>query len=558
MSRQPWWTRGAQIGWVPIGICLSAVTLFFLGNYAIREWQHSAAMLAQRRADAAADLLVMAITRDMRGMQTSVLRSLRFDASGDDLALDINGVGSAFARYPYPEVLFATRDVSATDTMTFYSRSERSPAWLPSTENSTRFPVRGGTAPVISRMLITRIARDVSSGRRFTAFNVKLHGKDYQVMALSYVDPARQTLQAFVGFMVDLRWVRDRYFEELTTQVVRIQNASDGGLNLAVVDGHGVAVVGTLPTATNDSPSSSRRFSLLFFDPALVALDPPADLSHELWTARATISADSALLAAQLGGQQALALAGLSAFVLVVGSILTVRAARGNAKLMAMRSDFVSAVTHELKTPIATIRAVSETVASGRSDDPKLAREYAQLAVHETKRLTRLIDNLLAYARITDVTEAYSFEALDVDALTRETLKEFQSQLSTSDFVVCADIAENLPLVRGDRASMVMALGNIVDNAIRYSNETRRLNVAAQAVNGAVAIGISDAGRGIPADEIEQVTRKFYRGQHTVSGGSGLGLSIAQRIVSDHAGTLSIKSRVGVGTTVTITLPQAD
>jgi two-component system, OmpR family, phosphate regulon sensor histidine kinase PhoR len=307
--------------------------------------------------------------------------------------------------------------------------------------------------------------------------------------------------------------------------------------------------------AAADGPSSSRHFPILFFNPGLIALDPPADLDTDVWTARATISGDRTLVAARAGARRTLSIAAVSVLLLAIGFALTVRAVRANARLTAMRSEFVSAVTHELKTPIATIRAASETLAAGRRVDPEKSREYAQLAVHEAKRLTRLIDNLLAYARITDVTEAYAFELLDVAALAQQSLKEFGSQLSTAGFSVNVNLPPQLPPVRADRPSMALALGNLIDNAIRYSTDTRVLTVAARASNGSVVLDVSDAGIGIAADEVPHVTQRFFRGNGAVAGGSGLGLSIAQRIVSDHAGTLSIMSQPGVGTTISIALP---
>jgi signal transduction histidine kinase len=186
-----------------------------------------------------------------------------------------------------------------------------------------------------------------------------------------------------------------------------------------------------------------------------------------------------------------------------------------------------------------------------------MSREYAQLGVHEAKRLTRLINNLLAYARIADITSAYSFEPLSLAAIANETLKEFDSQLATAGFSVVVDIAPDLPPVRADRPSMALAVGNLIDNAIRYSTAVRRLTLSARASNGTVTMEVADAGIGIPAPEIPFVTKRFFRGRGAASGGSGLGLSIAQRIVSDHGGSLSICSAVGGGTTVSIALPCA-
>lgn len=312
------------------------------------------------------------------------------------------------------------------------------------------------------------------------------------------------------------------------------------------------------PAADAGDPFSTREFPLLFFDPGLVELDTPADLTRQLLVARATVSDDRGLIAARQGAQTTLVLVATSALALVGGLVLTVRAAQANARLVTLRSDFVSAVTHELKTPIATIRAISETLASGRSSSAEVARDYALLAVQESKRLTRLIDNLLAYSRISDVTQAYAFESVPVGIMLHKSLKEFDTQIRTAGFSVTVDIPETLPLVLADIPSMVLAIGNLIDNAVRYSSDRRELALTAHALPSAVRIEVRDAGRGIPDDEIRLVTRKFFRGQASGSGGSGLGLAIAERIVRDHAGTLAIESRPGEGTTVAITLPEAN
>ena len=550
LRRRPWG------GWIAVGACVSLAMLAWLGYRAINEWQRSARLLAERRAESAVDLLVTAVTRDMRGVQTSVLSSLRFDELRPDLTLDLYDVGSAFARYPYPEAFFVSRGGARPESMMFYSRADRPAPWLPRAGEKPRFPVVLGREPRVAEILLRRVARDAAEGRRYAAFDVKLQDIECQVVALlSYTDPVRQHLDAIVGFVVNLDWIRRNYFDELRAQVLRIRGG-DTGLVLTLLDGRGAPVVDGRPLAA-DGPSRSRQFPVLFLDPGLVALNPPPDLKREVWTARATVAGDPALVAARLGAQRTLSLAAASALLMVLGIALSVRAARANVRLAAMRSDFVSAVTHELKTPIATIRALSETLASGRSSTAEMSREYAQLAVEEAKRLTRLIDNLLAYARITDVTEAYAFEPVAVDTIAQQSLKEFSWQLAAGGFSVNVDIPPDLPPVRADLPSMVLAVSNLLDNAIRYSNITRRLTVAARSSNGAVVLEVADAGAGIPQSEIEHVTRKFFRGNGAISGGSGLGLSIAQRIVFDHAGSLSIRSEVGVGTTVGVTLPRA-
>src|SRR6185295_6832335 len=141
--------------------------------------------------------------------------------------------------------------------------------------------------------------------------------------------------------------------------------------------------------------------------------------------------------------------------------VLMARAVRARAHLAELRSEFVSSVTHELKTPIAAIRAAGDTLVSGRIPSPSGRREYAQMVVQEAKRLTRLVDNLLALSRITDVTEVYSFEPQALDALVDDTLQGFGTQLGAAGFDTQVEIPADLPLVRADRTAMGLLLDNL-------------------------------------------------------------------------------------------------
>jgi signal transduction histidine kinase len=202
------------------------------------------------------------------------------------------------------------------------------------------------------------------------------------------------------------------------------------------------------------------------------------------------------------------------------------------------------------------MRAIHETLASGRVTT-ETSREYAEMGIREATRLSRLVDNLLAYARITDVTHAYTFEPVALEAIVDRSVKEFAPNLAHGDFAVHVDMPDGLPMVRADPTALNLMLNNLIDNAIRYSKELRHLTIAGRAQNGSVTLEVTDKGVGIPTEDIERVTRKFWRGQESHAGGSGLGLAIVDRIVADHGGTLEIRSSVGVGTSVIVTLPAA-
>src|SRR5262249_51205989 len=154
------------------------------------------------------------------------------------------------------------------------------------------------------------------------------------------------------------------------------------------------------------------------------------------------------------------------------------------ARLAEMRSEFMSTVTHELKTPLATIRAAGDSVASGRVANEDTVKEYAQLVVQESKRLARLVDNVLAYARITDVAEVYHFEPLDLHAVIDEALGGFTAQLSAHAFDLDVDVPADIPPVHADRSAMRLLFDNIIDNALRYSGSSHWLKIEADRVDG--------------------------------------------------------------------------
>jgi signal transduction histidine kinase len=214
-------------------------------------------------------------------------------------------------------------------------------------------------------------------------------------------------------------------------------------------------------------------------------------------------------------------------------------------------------VTHELKTPIATIRAAAETLSGGRLTRADMLQDYGQIVVVEAKRLTRLIENLLAYARITDVADVYSFERLDLGELIEEVHQEFQAQLHESQCELMVAIPAGLPAVRGDRLALRLLFNNLVDNALRYSETERHVEVSGTVEGENVIIRVADHGIGIAESELTQITKKFVRGRRARPGGSGLGLAIASRIASDHDATLTIQSAVGKGTTVSVAFPAA-
>jgi signal transduction histidine kinase len=550
--------RRALAVWLAAGICLSVAAITWFGGRALREWRQSSGQLLQRRADEAARLLVTALMRDMHAVQQSPLLSGSWDESMEDVpSLTSDAVASTFATYPYPESFFLWNAHEAASVV-FFTRSDRPPAWAEADQRSSGFPVTVGKNPHLARLLVARLQADAKQRRRFSAFQVMVGDTDYQVVTrLYYVDQYREAVRGAFGFTVNLSWVRRFYFPELTRQMSRISDAS-AGLTMTIFDDQGSLITSSAGASVAAPGATTRRpFEVAFFDPRLVAISRPADLPRHVWAVEVSAFPDPPLAIALRTASRMLIITALATATLAIGLLLTARAVRASASLTELRSEFVSTVTHELKAPIATIRAIGDTLASGRISGPDAQRDYARLVVQESKRLTRLVDNLLAMSRITDVTEAYSFEPQSVSAALDAALQDFRQQLQEGGFELQVAAPNDLPEILADSTAIHLMLDNILHNAIRYSDRVRSIHISARVVERDVRIEITDRGRGIPADEIHKVTRKFFRGHRVVTGGSGLGMAIVQRIVVDHNGRLEIHSVVDAGTTIAIHLPIA-
>jgi signal transduction histidine kinase len=541
--------------WLAALICCGLCALAWFGYRVTGQWQQSAALLADHRGNEAADLLTRALTRDMSGVQTSILNSPEQHPNAFAPPYEANDlVALAFARYPYPEFFFGWTPSSNGTVM--FSRTDRRPAWLASRERADVYPVEVRRNPPELATLRRRIESDVAARRRYSVFDTSIKGIPYQIVALvAYDGASRERLDRIFGVAVNVEWARNHYFNDILHEVARIGgNASTS--SFAVIDDQGRRVAGTLEPASGQTVAT-RVFPVLFFDPTLVAVDPPADLKHQSWTVAASAEGDPTFVLAARGARRSLVVVGAGVALLAVSLFATARAARASAAVAAVRADFVATVTHELKTPLSTIRAVGETLSRGRVKTEHDLSRYAHLLVREERRLTRLVNNLLAYSRVTDVTDVYSFEHLEPAALVSEATQAFRRQLTEGGVRLETEVPPDVPAVRADRTAIVLALDNLIDNAIRYSGGARTVRVRVSNGAGHVRFDVIDQGVGIPADDLPKVRQRFVRGRTARGPGNGLGLAIVNRIAADHDGALDIVSEVGRGTTATLIIPKA-
>jgi signal transduction histidine kinase len=248
---------------------------------------------------------------------------------------------------------------------------------------------------------------------------------------------------------------------------------------------------------------------------------------------------------------------GALSLVLAGGILLTYRNVSKEMALARLKSDFVSNVSHELRTPLSLIRLYAETLEMGRLNSPEKYQEYYCIIRKESERLSALINNILDFSRIEAGRKEYDFRETDLRELVHNTLESYRYQIEQQGFAYEEKIDE-VPLLRVDREAMARSLLNLINNALKYSQDRKYIGVKLYRENGSVNLEVSDQGIGIPHQEQHKIFEKFYRAGDPLvhnTKGSGLGLSLVRHIVQAHGGKVLVNSSPGQGSKFTITLP---
>jgi two-component system sensor histidine kinase VicK len=226
-------------------------------------------------------------------------------------------------------------------------------------------------------------------------------------------------------------------------------------------------------------------------------------------------------------------------------------------KLSDSRREFVANVSHELKTPITTIKTYVETILESELENKNTTMQFLKVIHVETDRMTRLIKDLLMLSRF-DYSDEVIRRKLSIDRLVRGVLSKFSLEASQAGLTVSYHPSERLPAYYGDRDRLEQVISNILSNAIKYTPHGGKVDVSTFSQNDVIYIRISDTGIGIPKKDLSRIFERFYRVDKARSrehGGTGLGLAIAKEIVQKFGGDITIQSEVGTGTDVLISLP---
>ena len=270
---------------------------------------------------------------------------------------------------------------------------------------------------------------------------------------------------------------------------------------------------------------------------------------------------DSSSQPAGLARRRRLMSLGLAAIVLLLsgGSYFLWRVIQRELAVVRLQTDFVAAVSHEFRTPLASLRHVTELMQEDDDLSLERRRSFYELLGRNTERLQRLVESLLDFARIEGGRKQYSFEELDAGKLVSHVIADFRKEVEPKGFTVHLDMEmpDGLGL-RADAASLTNALWNVLDNAVKYSGEGTAIHVCVERKPGGVAISVRDEGLGVPRDERKEIFRRFVRGENVNRlgiKGTGLGLAMVSQIVQAHGGTVELESEEGTGSTFRLMLP---
>jgi signal transduction histidine kinase len=243
---------------------------------------------------------------------------------------------------------------------------------------------------------------------------------------------------------------------------------------------------------------------------------------------------------------------------IAVGSWLIVADLNRQLKLARQKTDFVSNVSHELKTPLTSIRMFSELLAEGRVNDPVKQRSYLGIITAETARLSRLINNVLDFARLERGEKKYKLDKCDLTGLIRETCETFRPHLEANEFKFECHAPDHPVWVKGDRDALAQVIVNLLSNAEKYAGNEKQIEIRLEEHDSKAEVAVLDRGLGVPKGCEERIFEQFYRAHDSLNSGiqgSGLGLTLAQQIAQAHGGEVTYERREGGGSCFRLRLP---
>jgi signal transduction histidine kinase len=339
------------------------------------------------------------------------------------------------------------------------------------------------------------------------------------------------------AFVAGPAYQKSRWFEATAG------SAEFAGVEVAILDSESGPVYGTAPPDGSSATSRLASVTGLPWDIVVVNSDLAAGLDQFAQRRRLMVT-----------------VLGLLVILVAAATYFIGRAVSRELAAARLQSDFVSAVSHEFRTPLTSMRQFTEMLVEDENLPAEKRRAFYGAQERATRRLSRLVESLLDFGRMEAGARPYRFERLDAGLLVKAVAEEFKTETSSSGLVIECEASDRGPMVKADREALAQALWNLLDNAVKYSGDRPVVRLEVEAGKD-VAILVRDRGTGIPSSERDRIFRKFVRGSGAKASevkGTGIGLAMVRHIVDAHGGKVFVESKVGEGSTFTILLPKGD
>lgn len=389
-------------------------------------------------------------------------------------------------------------------------------------------------AEAFRALFLERILPDLPLATLEANLHKHLHkaynGRDYLI---SFIKRERQDRIYYVVLKISLDYVVRDLFPAILTPL-------DGKVMYCVRDDEGRVIYGA-PIGQAGKFLYERAFpTTLYLWRLQLSPTPAASLN---WEEKARRRSEYLLIT-------------LTLTIMIAGTMFLLYASQKERRANQLKSDFISNVSHELKTPLSLIRMFGELLALGKLKSPDKAKEYAEIITRESERLTRLIDNVLDFARMERGRSAYDFQLGNLREVVERSLDVYRHRLEREGFKLVTKIDADLPPTMIDENAMTLLLLNLLENAVKYGKE--EIAVYLTRVGGHLRLVVGDQGPGIPADEHRKIFERFYRtrqARQTAARGSGIGLALVKHIAEAHGGSVMVDSEPGKGAALIVDVP---
>ncbi|MEP6782450.1 MAG: HAMP domain-containing sensor histidine kinase [Acidobacteriota bacterium] len=550
--------RGVRLAaGLAIVVAIPMAVLFYFQFKSLNDIEMTSAQVLRQLSSETADSLTRSIEDYLKRPHISVL--LRIPAARTE-PLDL----------PFIEPIFNDAMTESPFVESFYVWTERGPMsnkWLVFDEASRSVPTgdidrRFREDKALGDKLLARLRELAKTRRAIVAFTENIHGRPHYVQAqLRWEGPARQRMTSVMAFAVDAETLRTQFVPSVMRDWLASVQQPLGfpRLETEILDEEGRHIFASHQERNEHfTPVDERSFAIIFFDKELLEFAAPYEQHREVWGLRTSYGPQPISEIVSASTRPQLALMIVLALAMGLGVFLVAGAAAREVRVAELKSNFVASVSHDLKTPLALIQLFAETLELGRVRTPERAQEYYRIINGESKKLTRLIENILDFSRMEAGLRPYRMEPADLTESVNKVLARMETQFTQGHFTVTSQVDTELPRILADEGAAEQAIENLLANAMKYSGDAKTIEIEAKRVNGHIVVSVTDHGIGISRREQGRIFRKFYRVQRELGGGpqgTGLGLAIVDHTMRGHGGFVRVESETDLGSTFSLHFP---